>query len=243
MTRTFVLLLALAVSIPVAAQHRGGGGGGFRAGGGMSRGGGISRGGGAGFAGGMHSVHGGAGRFYGSGFRSGYSNSWRGGYYGGAYGRGRGWGGGYGLHGWGYGWPYYYSPYVVSGFSYGWDYPYYGDYWDRSYPSYVSYPSYSYSAPQAPVVVVNQAPSYAPPVRDDYRDERPAPAPAYRTPIYKIAFQDHRIVSALAYWVKDGLLHYVTLEHEMKDVPIQSVDRRFSEQLNRDLGLTFRLPG
>lgn len=182
---------------------------------------------------------------------NGYGSTWRGGY-----GYGRGWGG-YGWRGssyYGWGWPYYYSgwPYVVSGFSYGWGDPYY-DSWDRTYSPYYSYPAYSYGpsyayAQQSPVVVVNQTPpSYSapPPPAREYRDDRDEPearTPAYRTPVYKLAFQDHRIVSALAYWVKDGRLHYVSTDHEMRDVPLASVDRRFSEQLNRDLGLSFRLP-
>ncbi len=75
----------------------------------------------------------------------------------------------------------------------------------------------------------------------DRGDSASAPEP-YRPTIYKIAFQDHRTVSALAYWVKDGRLHYVTLDHAMRDAPVSSIDRRLSEQINGDQGVPFRLP-
>ncbi len=250
---------------------RGGGfhGGGAVHAGSMSRmgsgmGGGVYRGGsGAVYRGGSGAVYRGGsgalghGSYSGGGvYHGGYGSAWRRGYggYRGGYGyghRGYGWGGYY------YGWPYSYWPAVYSGFSYGWGYPYYGWDYGYSYPSYsypaYSYPAYSYAspsyAPQSPVVVVNEQPAAytTPPPARDYRDdsgnqaEDRSPAP-YRQPVYKIALQDHRILSALAYWVKDGTFHYVTTEHELKELPIPAVDRRFSEQLNRDLGLSFRLP-
>jgi hypothetical protein len=97
-------------------------------------------------------------------------------------------------------------------------------------------------------VVVNQQPqqydypsySQGPPEQGYYGQAQAAPV--YQAPVYKLAFKDHRIVSALAYWVTDGRLHYVTLDHAMREAPLSSVDRRFSEQLNRDDGVPFRLP-
>ena len=35
-------------------------------------------------------------------------------------------------------------------------------------------------------------------------------------PVYLIAFRDHTIRAAVAYWVDGNTLHYVTLEHESK---------------------------
>jgi hypothetical protein len=227
---------------------------------GSGMGGGAYRGGsGAVYRGGSGAVYrGGSGAVVHSGggvYHAGYGSAWHGGAWGyhGGYGYGHygyRWGGYY------YGWPYYYWPGVYAGFGYGWGYPYYGNGYGDPYPSY-SYPAYSYPAysdaaptyaPQSPVVVVNeQPPAYSTSPPRDYRDDRDyqaedhQPSP-YRQPVYKIALQDHRIISALAYWVKDGIFHYVTTDHEMKELPISAVDRRFSEQLNRDLGLSFRLP-
>lgn len=257
------ILFALTISVPVFAQHRGGGGfGGFRGGGGMGgfRGGGMS----SGFRGGSLGGFRGGGissfRGYGGGVRGGYGSAWRG--YGGYGGRGRGgwgrggWGRGWYGRGWrGYGffglsyWPYYWPYY--GGFGYGWDGdPYYSGYYNSA--SYAP-PAYSYApaASQSPVVVINEQPQYdyAPPSRPvrEYNDEERTEPPAqsstpYRPTVYKIAFTDHRIVSALAYWVKDRQIHYVTLDHAMHEAPVSSVDRRFSDQLNRDQGVPFQLP-
>jgi len=237
-----------------------------RIGGGMSYRGSASYGGA--YRGGSGGIYRGG---YGGTYRGGYSTASRGGYgrggygHGSGYGRGygRGWGLGFGYLGWpyygygyGYGWPYYGAGYYGYPYSYGYGYPYYDYGYSSDYaPADYSYPTYSYAPAQSPVVVVNQQPpAYEPQAAArDYRDEASGRGydrdqaqaqgpPPYRTPIYKIAFNDHTMVSAVAYWVKDGRLHYVTLDHEMRDVALSAVDRRFSEQVNRDLGLTFRLP-
>lgn len=265
-----VFLLALTISLPVAAQHRGGSAGGSRGGGsfGGSRGGGSFSGSrGSGFSGGGVSRGGG---FVGGGvYRGGYGGGLRGGY--GGYG---GFRGGYGYGGWGYGgwgrgwrgygyfgWPIsfgfwggypyydYYGGYGYGGYGYG-DYGY-GYAPSYAYNSYGSN-SYGYAPSTSPVVVVNQQPpaayDYQPQERTvrEYRDERDdnadQNAAPYRPTLYKIAFQDRKIVSALAYWVENGQLHYVTLDHTMMQAPLSAVDRRFSEQLNRDQGVPFRLP-
>lgn len=265
MRQLFVFLLALTISVPLAAQRgggsRGGGGGGgrgFSSGGGRSFSSGASRGGS--FSG-VSSFRGGGSRVIGSvgGFRGGYGGyrggyGFRGGYgYRGYYSRGF-----YGFGLYGYGWPYY-----GYGYGYGYGYPYsYGGY-DYGYDPYYSTgynyaPAYNYAPQQSPVVIVNRT-DPGPGYYDDGRQmaqRRPAmdyeqdaenqgqaqQAPAYRPPIYKIAFTDHKIASALAYWVKDGRLHYVSMDHGLHDVPLSEVDRRYSEQINRDAGLEFRLP-
>ena len=200
---------------------RGGSGGGFRGGSGFSRGGsGFSRGG-SGFSRG----------FGGSGFGRGYGGS--------GFGRGYGFRGSsryaFGF-GFGLGYPYY---------GYGWGYPgYYGSY---DYYPYSYYPPAGYAYPptyyDSGPVVVNQnygAPDPPPPVA---RTREYAPRQeASRDPLYLIAFTDHRITAAIAYWVEGDTLHYVTREHEPKQVRLDDVDRAFSEQLNRDRRVEFRLP-
>jgi len=46
-------------------------------------------------------------------------------------------------------------------------------------------------------------------------------------------------VAAVAYWVEDNTLHYVTRQNEQKQAPLSSVDRAFSEQLKRDRSVPF----
>jgi hypothetical protein len=60
--------------------------------------------------------------------------------------------------------------------------------------------------------------------------------------IYLIAFKDHHIIAAKAYWAEGNTLHYVTREGEHKQAPFDSIDRTFSEQLNRDRHVAFQLP-
>jgi hypothetical protein len=265
----FVAIVSFALSTLGLAQRGGGGhGGGF--GGGRGVAGGMS--GGRGFAGGMTAggavrggysggavrggyYHGGGGVIVGGGgVHGGYV---RGGYviHGGGWGYGRGyWGYGYGyplyVGGfWGYGYPYYGYPY------YGYSYPYYDPaYYGYGYSSAPAY-NYGYTAAPAPssppVVIVNntsqpQQPESVRPERDtiQYRDEPETRqnATRYQPPDYSIAFRNHQIVHAVAYWVKDGRLHYVAQDHSLHDLPLGDVDRLFSEQINRDKGVDFRLP-
>jgi hypothetical protein len=244
------LIIGCLLALPAAAQR----GGGMRGGG--------SHGGGGSHAGGSFSGR----SFGGSGFRGrsgGFGGSYRGygGYGRGFYGGFRGYGSHHGYYGhnrfnFGFGFaPYAYWPY------YGWDYPYYG------YSSYYGYPNgasygasygyqdpyydygYNYSSP--PAVVYQSDP--APPVRADEPQERvrpevreysqAAPSQSHEKQIYLIAFRNQEnIHAAEAYWVTGAILHYVTLQHEQKQAPLDSVDRAFSYKLNRERRVDFRLP-
>ena len=227
------------------AQRGGGMGGGARGGFG---GGGASRGGygggmGGGYGGGMG---GGSGGGYGGGFRGGYGGLNRGGFVSGFRGGfGRGFYGGF------FGYPY-------LGFGYG--YGYGSDYYDSGYPynyGYYSSPAY-YGAPAyntspnvtvvypsesqpAPVYVERQTPVTR--EYDEYGQEiRRSGGSASASPIYLVAFKDHAISAAAAYWVDGRTLHYVTLQHEEKQAPLDTVDRDFSMQLNRERHVPFQLP-
>jgi hypothetical protein len=229
-----VLRIALCCSLAAGvgvAQRRGGGGsmgGGSRGGGGISRGGsgGSMFRGGGGIGGSVFRGGGGIGIGRPGGFRG-----YRGGYYGGFYGG-------------------YYSPYFYSGFGLGYgNWPWYDGYGYNSYPAY-SYPVYQ---PSPNVTVVYAPPAAAPatvyveragPQRDEYGQEiqRPRSAPDSDSSIYLIAFRDRSIFAAVAYWAEGGTLHYVTQEHEQKQVPLSTVDRDLSDKLNRERGVAFSLP-
>ena len=71
---------------------------------------------------------------------------------------------------------------------------------------------------------------------------RSSPPPAAATTIYLLAFTDHVIRAAEAYWVDGKTLHYITLEHEQKQAPLDTVDRDLSLQLNRERHVAFSLP-
>lgn len=231
------------------AQRGGGGGHGGGGGGGHMGGGGGHMGGGGGMGGGGFRGGGGIG---GGGFRGGVGgfNGFRGGY---GYGYGRGLYGGYGWPylGWGLGlsyWPYY---------DLGWDYPYYDygydPYYGSTYSTGYSYPAYQ-QAPNTTVVYAPQntqvytVPRPAVHEYDQYGQEVQPPggsggaSATTGSPIYLIAFKDQNIRAAAAYWVNGQTLHYVTLEHEEKQVPLTDVDRDLSARLNRERHVQFQLP-
>ena len=56
-------------------------------------------------------------------------------------------------------------------------------------------------------------------------------------------FKDHTIVPAMSYSVTGDTFDYVTLDREAKHVPLASVDRDLSRQLNRERRVAFNLPG
>jgi hypothetical protein len=198
------------------------GGGGFRGGG--SFGGGF-RGGGS-FGGGFR-----GGGFRGGGFRGGFNN----------FGFGHGFGRGvaigfYGGYWPGYGYGGYWDPYWYGGYypSYASAYAYPYDY-GAGYSGYYSNPSTTIVYPPSQTVVQEQTPR---PVIHEYRDEYGRS----KDITYLIAFKDGVIRAAVAYWAAGDTLHYVTREHQEHTVPLNSVDRDFSERLNRDQRVQFHLP-
>jgi hypothetical protein len=260
----FLLQITLCVLLagPAMAQRggggsRGGGGGGFHGGGGGGFHGGGSIGGGGFRGGGVASggFRGGYGGSYGGGFRGGIGGGFRGGFGGfrGGFGgfrngfgfnRGRfglGFYGGYWPY-WGYGyggyWPGYYDSYPYDYYS-PYDYGY-------GYASYNTSPNVTVVYPQqtqasGPVYVDRATPVMR--QYDEYGQEvAPSGGGGGGSPIYLIAFQDHVIRAAASYWVEGKTLHYVTLQHEEKQTPLDSVDRGFSMRLNRERHVQLQLP-
>ncbi len=60
--------------------------------------------------------------------------------------------------------------------------------------------------------------------------------------VYLIAFKDQVIRAVLQYSVEGTTLTYVTRQGTRVQAPLDSIDREFSEQLNRERNLDFRLP-
>ncbi len=59
---------------------------------------------------------------------------------------------------------------------------------------------------------------------------------------YLIAFKDHTVYSAVAYWVDGDTLHYFTTGNTHNQVSLSLVDRALTEKLNKDSGLEVKLP-
>ena len=194
----------------------------------------------------------------------------RGGFAGGRYGYGGyGFRGGYGYRGYGYGgfgfglgfgWPYYGYGWPYYGYGYGYGYPgyYYDGYnpYDYGYDSSYGYDPYAYNSygtydngyGYAPNGYANNGYSAAPVVINQSLPASNPPSPNssaqsfYRQPdYYLIAFNDHTIQAAINYHVQGDQIVWTTREHVEKQAPISSVDLRFSEQINRDRHVDFRL--
>jgi hypothetical protein len=251
MRRGLQIALCFALAAGTVMAQRGGGGGGMRGGGGM--GGGGMRGGGGmgggGFRGGGGFVGGGGGfrgGFVGGGFRGGFvgsrgfvgnrvffgSSFWP--YWGLGWG-GLGWGGlGWGGLGWG-------------GLDYASDFSSYpGGYYPSGggYAGFQTSPNVTviYPPQQAPIV-----PDVARPVIREYdqfgQEIRPSGGSSISTsPIYLIAFTDHTIRAVAQYWVAGKTLHYITLEREEHQAPLETVDRNLSQALNHERQVPFTLP-
>jgi len=68
------------------------------------------------------------------------------------------------------------------------------------------------------------------------------PEPATEPNRYLIAFKDHTIYSAVAYWADGDTLHYFTSGNTHNQVSVSLIDRTLTERLNREMGTDFKLP-
>jgi len=59
---------------------------------------------------------------------------------------------------------------------------------------------------------------------------------------YLLAFKDHTIYSAVAYWADGETLHYFTNGNTHNQASISLIDRPLTERLNREMGIDFHLP-
>ena len=111
---------------------------------------------------------------------------------------------------------------------------------------------------QVPQVIINQnfIPEHANPVMRDYTDDSSGGIHIYEAPgrepadasaddnasFYLIAFKDHSIYSAFAYWVEGDTLHYVTPQRVHNQASLSLVDRELTEKLNRNHSMQVKLP-
>ncbi len=75
--------------------------------------------------------------------------------------------------------------------------------------------------------------------------EAPAPSTASATDqqsYYLLAFKDHTIYSAVAYWFDGDTLHYFTKGDTHNQVSVSLIDRDLTERLNREMGIEFKMP-
>lgn len=134
--------------------------------------------------------------------------------------------------------PYAY-PVYVGGF---YDNPYVADSPALPPPSQQS-PNITviYPPMQAPVTVAPPEDNLASEPSDTPRTAAAEPA-APEAQQYLIAFKDHTIYSAVAFWVDRDTLHYFTSGNTHNQVSLSLVDKPLTERLNRESGVDMRLP-
>ena len=110
------------------------------------------------------------------------------------------------------------------------------------YPPAPAQPVYMYGGdqgqaaapvPETPNISVYQAPSPQPAA------EGSSTADPAR---YLIAYKDHTIYAAVAYWVDGDTLHYFTSGNTHNQISLSLVDVPLTERLNREAGNAVRLP-
>ena len=140
----------------------------------------------------------------------------------------------------------YAYPAYIGGYGYGYGY---GPAQPDQPPSDVT----GGNPPAQPPVVINQYFGPAP------TDQGPPPDAAasnfhyYQAPsnsdtapsdpsYYLIAFKDHTVYSAVAYYTEGDTLHYFTSGNVHNQVSLSLVDRQLTSQLNRERNVDVRLP-
>ncbi len=58
--------------------------------------------------------------------------------------------------------------------------------------------------------------------------------------VYLLAMKDGSIYSAVAYWIEDTTLHYITPRHDHNRASLDLVDREITDQVNRERKVPFR---
>lgn len=144
---------------------------------------------------------------------------------------------------WGGGGVYSYAVPVYAGGGF-YDNPYVGD----------SGPALPPPSQQQPNVMIvyppMQQPAGPPPSGDNVATASPdlTAQPAAEEPAppepqqYLIAFKDHTIYSAVAFWIDGDTLHYFTSGNTHNQVSLSLVDKSLSERLNRESGVDMHLP-
>jgi len=97
------------------------------------------------------------------------------------------------------------------------------------------------------VIVQQTAREAVRPEIHDYKESLPAatgppPTAHAEEASFVIALSDGSHHSAIAVWVQNDVLHYIDSEGKHHQVPLQSIDRQSTRQLNRERKLDFWLP-
>jgi hypothetical protein len=145
------------------------------------------------------------------------------------------------------------GPLVGYPFAYSVWVPDYFDYLSQAsqYGNPQQYGSATDTAPPAPQqpVIINQYFSTPPAQQPDAPDPKNTTAQTAGDPIgspqnyYLIAYKNHAVYSALAYWLEDKTLHYVTTENTHNQASLDLIDLTLTKSLNQRNEVPFSIPG
>jgi hypothetical protein len=147
-----------------------------------------------------------------------------------------------------YGYPYAYSVWV----------PDYYDYISQQNQYAAPGPGPQYgpapdAGPQQPVIINQYFGAPGPPQANAPEANLPrasdndasAPGDPIGSPqnYYLIAYKNHAVYSALAYWVEDKTLHYVTTQNTHNQASLDLIDLALTKSLNQRNDVPFTIPG
>ncbi len=101
------------------------------------------------------------------------------------------------------------------------------------YPPASPYPSYTYQPPAPPQSNLIEVPA---------AQTQPQAQEQTEATHYLLAFKDHSIYSAVAYWVDGDTLHYFPSGNAHHQVAVSLIDRELTRRLNEGSGMEVKLP-
>jgi hypothetical protein len=75
-----------------------------------------------------------------------------------------------------------------------------------------------------------------------YQPPAAAEEPAPESQHYLLAFKDHTVYSAVAYWFEGETLHYFITGSTHNQASVSLLDKELTVRLNKELGTDFRMP-
>jgi hypothetical protein len=132
----------------------------------------------------------------------------------------------------------------VYPYAYAWYVPGYSYVGDDSYSGTAAPAPDAASAPQQPVII-NQYFGAQEPAPQAASDPPQTAGDPIGTPenYYLIAYRNHAVYSALAYWIEDKTLHYVTTQNTHNQASLDLIDLDLTKSLNQTRDVPFSIPG
>jgi hypothetical protein len=154
------------------------------------------------------------------------------------------------------GYPYAYSVWVPDSFDYlSYQNQYAAPYgYGASYgpppaaPGYYESPGAGAQGPQQPVIINQYFGAQGPQqvnAPETTSSNTQAPGDVIGTPqnYYLIAYKNHAIYAALAYWLEDKTLHYVTTQNTHNQASLDLIDVNLTKSLNQEREIPFSIAG